>query len=328
MNTLPSDLSALQIGAFSAYNRRPQPHLSGLVANFYGENGPDSDSITALSLTKFQEIDAYIVVYLIKDSMGRLMKEPQSQQYPKICAFMGKIQRPKPQKDGMLAQFFASNGEDADQVNALGLSKYLDAFIYIEILKPEAYKILTASNPSEPQVELLLNSDDLEQAATHLTAAERKALAKKQKVFQEANKILLMSNFFKQHAVWHSLGEPTAFQDWLKNTPCCYPDEAPCPHHPSLPFDFAPSQTPHYSYIPLCAQHAQNFSFHTIPGGVAFVRLRHQMFIQMWAFETLKKLLNTPSDQEPDPQKIANWALDKKLNHYLPPTYLNKVLSH
>lgn len=310
----------LQIGAFSGYNRRPLPDKSGLTAQFYGENGDDADMISALSLTKFLEADVYVKIHLIKDSFGKIMRAEDGR-YPLIAQFSGKIQRPKPQRDGMIANFFAANGDDADQINELGLSKYLDAFVYVEILKPEA-----APQPNAPTEAVLLPSPqaDLDALALHLTPAERKALAKRSKAFQEANRLLKMSGFLNQPAVWSCLGSELEFQTWLDDMPCCAPGDQPCAHKAKA-FKIPAESHQRYSMISFCPEHAAQAESGALPGGIAFMRLRRQVLIQEWAWEALRSVVGTPQGiEEPDPQKVMSWALEHKLSQYVPPNYLNK----
>lgn len=312
-----------QIGAFSGYNRRPQPAISGLTANFYGENGPDSDSISALSLTKYQDLDVFIIVYLVKDPLGKIMKDPISGKYPKISSFLARIQRPKPQKDGMLAQFFASNGNDADEVNNLGLSKFLDALVYIEIYPQKIAKTPTIPLASIEQE----TTQELDEVAKHLTIAERKQLDKKQKIFAEANRQLVLSGFFQQPTLWHSLGTPMDFHDWLTDAQCCYPADEPCKLNPIIVVKFEQNAND-FHLLPFCNEHKHKFDEQLTPGGIAFLRMRHKMLIQIWAQECLKNVLQTPHNFELDPQKVMNFCIDKKLSQYVPATYLNKVLPH
>lgn len=54
------------IGAFEAYVRRPSPLISGMVARFYGEDGPDADLIASLMLTRFQDLAVVVHVELLQ----------------------------------------------------------------------------------------------------------------------------------------------------------------------------------------------------------------------------------------------------------------------
>lgn len=309
----------LQIGAFSGYNRRPLPTASGLTAQFYGENGEDADTISALNLTKFLDADAVVNVYLIKNSVGQVMKEGGN--YPKIASFVSKIQRPKPLRDGLIAQFFSLNGEDADAINDLGKTRYLDAFVYVEILKPQA---VAAPARAAGAVALPAPSAELDALAQQLTPAERKELAKRSKAFAGANSLLKLSGFLNQEAVWAVLGNELEYKRWLEPIPCCASGESPCKNE-SAPFKIPAENHVRYSWIPLCAAHSEQAMAGALPGGISFMRLRRQVLIQQWAWERLKAALGTdPSVDEPDPVKVMNWANENKLSQYVPANYLNK----
>lgn len=311
---------SLQIGAFSGYNRRPMPDRSGMMAQIYGENGPDADVISALSLTKFQDADVYVRVHLIKDSHGQIMKANGA--FPTIASFRGKIQRPKPLRDGMVAHIFAPNGVDADQVNAMGLSKYLDAFVFVEILKPEAAPSESV-DPSANDASLPEQSAELDELAGHLTPFERKALQKRSRAYAESNRLLKMSGFLRNAAVWAKLGTELDYQEWISKAPCCASGDAPCRRH-AEPFKIPLEGR--YMLVPFCSEHAQEARAGDLPGGSAFLRLRREMLIQEWAWEHLKKAVGVPIGmEEPDPHRVAIWARDNGLGASLPANYLDKL---
>lgn len=314
----PADL---QIGAFSGYNRRPLPDRSGMTAQFYGENGDDADMISALSLTKFLEADVYVKIHLIKDSLGQIMKSNGA--FPMVAAFKAKVQRPKGLKEGMVANLFAANGEDSDQVNTLGLSKYLDAFVFVEILKPEAAPLKSQPAADLPAI-LPEMSAELESLAQHLTPYERRALQKKTKAFSEANRSLKISGFLRQPALWPQLGSEIDYQSWVETCPCCAPGDSPCPKK-STAFKIPMESHMRYALIPLCAEHAEQANLGSMPGGIAFLRMRRDVLIQEWAWERLKEKVGTPAKlDEPDPQKIFSWAHQHGLSQNIPANYLNK----
>ena len=58
-----------QLGAFTGYIRRPTPTNAGMTAQIFGENGNDADTILALSLSKYQEAEVFVNVYIIKDAV-------------------------------------------------------------------------------------------------------------------------------------------------------------------------------------------------------------------------------------------------------------------
>ncbi len=312
------DPQSRHIGSFSGYNRRPLPTLTGLTAQFYGENGDDADMISALSLTKFLEAEVHADVYLIKDANGKVMKDPVTGSYPLIAAFSAKVQRPKPQRDGMIAQFFAFNGEAADQVNQLGLTKYLDAFVYVDILR-DGKADVPAAAPSGQEI-----SRELDELSSQLTPAERKALAKKSKAFQEANRLLRLSGFLSQPAVWSSLGDESDFEAWISQMGCCAPGDSPC-KQAGAPFRIPAESHQRYLWIPLCPEHSRIAEAGSLPGGLPFMKMRQKVLVQEWAWERLRVAVGTlPEIDEPDPQAVMSWALERKLTQYIPPNYLSK----
>lgn len=312
--------NTLQIGAFSGYNRRPLPDRTGMTAQIYGENGDDADIISALSLTKFQEADVFVKIHLVKDAQGQIMKSQQG--FPIISTFHAKIQRPKGLRDGMLANLFAPNGKDADQVNTLGLSKFLDAFVFVEILKPEASPKETTSEPQQDITPEL--SVELDQIAQHLTPFERKAIQKKVKAFHEANRLLKVSGFLRQPTVWTQLGSELDFQKWTESIPCCAAGSSPCQNKP-ISFKIPAESHIKYNLIPLCENHSNEANSAQLPGGIPFMKMRRDVLIQEWAWEKLLYCVGTqPGIDEPDPQKVFAWASEHKLTQFIPPNYLNK----
>lgn len=317
----PTPDNSLQIGAFSGYNRRPLPDRTGLTAQFYGENGDDADMISALSLTKFLDADVFVKVHLIKDSHGQIMKTAGA--FPMISSFQAKIQRPKGLRDGMVANLFAPNGANADQVNVLGLSKFLDSLVFVEILKPEAAP-LTPTTPKPNLDSLPETSSELDELAQHLTPFERRALQKKGKAFAEANRLLKIAGFLRTPAVWPRLGSELDYQAWVDTIPCCAPGDTPCNNHATA-FKIPAETHMHYMLIPFCEMHAKIAEEGVMPGGIAFFRMRRDILIQEWAWQRIKETVGaTPGLDEPDPQKIFSWAHQNGLTQNIPANYLNK----
>ena len=312
--------NTLQIGAFSGYNRRPLPDRNGMTAQIYGENGDDADMISALSLTKFQDADVYVRIHLIKNAVGQIMKNETG--FPLISEFKAKIQRPKGLKEGMLAHLFAANGKDSDQVNQMGLSKYLDAFVYVEILKPEAAPALEQKNEDNPYTPEI--TAEIEEASQHLTPFERKALTKKTKAFHEANRLLKISGFLRQPPVWSKLGTEIDFQTWVNDASCCAAGDSPCQHKASA-FKIPAESHLKYCLIPLCSQHTSDANSGNLLGGIPFMKMRRDYLIQEWAWEKILEVVGTPSGiDEPDPQKLFSWASEHGLTQHIPSNYLNK----
>ena len=160
------------IGAFSGYVRRPHPTVAGMIAQFFGEDGEDADTISALSLTKYQDAQVYIQVYLIKDALGKVIKKDNN--YVNIANFLGVVRRPKPVRGGMVAEFFAPNGEDADSVNNLGKSIYQDCFVYVEVKGK-----LAKSKPIENNINTIIDNNYIDK----VSEKEKKEYLKKSMKF-------------------------------------------------------------------------------------------------------------------------------------------------
>lgn len=310
------------LGGFAGYVRRPLGDKNGLTAQIYGENGSDADTISALSLTKFLEASFYIKIFQIKNSVGAIMKKQNS--YPLIAEFEAQIQRPKPQRDGMIALFFATNGENSDAVNSLGLTKYLDSLVFVEIWP------LSAKPKLQPSPNLIVSSQPLEETQSNLdsfltvlTPSERKIVEKKRKVYASANLLLKSQNFLNISAVWSKLGTPSDYQSWLHNMPCCALPSDGCTHV-SAPFR-VPGENGPYQYVPFCQHHVQALSDQTLDGGLGLVRLRHRQIIQLWAWDALKKIVPPePHQTDPTPAEVMTWAFENNLQQYIPPNYLSK----
>lgn len=315
----------LQIGAFSGYNRRPIPDRSGMTAQVYGENGEDADMIASLSLTKYLDADIYVKIHLIKDAHGRIMKTGGA--FPLVASFKGQVQRSKGLRDGMLANLFAPNGPDADQVNLMGLTKYMDALVYVEILKPEAAPAAAAEPALRPEADQDMTPElsvELEELSQHLTPFERKALAKKAKGFEEANRLLKISGFLRQPSVWSQVGSERDYQLWTEGVPCCAAGDSPCCKKSSA-FKIPSETHQRYAFIPLCEEHAAQAEGGSLPGGVAFMRLRRDLLIQEWVWDKLKEKVGTSKGIDtPDPSKIFSWALEHGLSQHVPANYLSK----
>jgi len=60
---------------FFGYVRRPKPLVSGMVAQFFGENGSESDRIAVLGLSNFLDMKLNFKVRYVKDPVGKDMKQ-------------------------------------------------------------------------------------------------------------------------------------------------------------------------------------------------------------------------------------------------------------
>ena len=124
-----------QLGVFTGYLRRPSTTQTGMTAQFFGPNGQEADMIATLALSKFQDIEVFVSVYLIKDANGQLMKD--NRKYPVITSFLSYIRRPTNSKHnsdaGMVANFYAPNGPGADAMTPLCMSDLVDSLVFVDI---------------------------------------------------------------------------------------------------------------------------------------------------------------------------------------------------
>lgn len=299
--------SAKPIGAFSAYVRRPLPQISGLIAQFYGPNGEDSDSILALSLTKYLDAEVLITVYLIKNADGVIMKQADGK-YPQISQFFAVIRRGKPTRGGMLAEFFATNGVNSDQVNELGKSVYQDCLVYIDVRG----KLVNLAQLEDPKD--IIDTDYAAKVSQH----EINEYKKSEKQFTKLNKKLYFQ-FLKTPEVVHKLGGNKEFIEWLSEQGCCWPQH--CTKGPLHAYKIKSIlNSTSFNYLVFCDEHVAELeeSEDTVPGGEMYLRMKNTLSIQNWAFNQLRVKFSLTGKEEPDSRKIAVWAKENGIDKYLP----------
>lgn len=307
------------LGAFSAYNRRPKANNQGLTASFFGENGIDADVITALHLTHYQELPAKVTVWLIKNSTGKIIKKDGK--HIKITEFIASIKRPKPSNYGQTALFFGANGINADAINILNKTEYVDAFIFVEIQLADAKVLAKDIVTIEPLKEM-------EEESTKLTPPEIKQLAKSQKRAQDADKVLMMSGFYGKEEVLRALGKDEDFKQWIAKQPCCHPGSAPCSHNPIIPYYFNDGRSRNYLFVPLCEEHSKEWdtgAIQTATNLIAYFQSTRKQLLQIWAKEILKEKLGIPYDYEIPPSKLYAWVVENNLIRFLNSTYMNFI---
>lgn len=305
-----------QIGAFSGYIKRPQPNMAGMIAQFFGENGIDADTITALSLTKYQDAQVYVSVRMIKDAVGNVMKKDG--EYPEIAKFLAVIRRPMPSKNGMTAHFFAPNGKDSDAVNDLGKSFYQDCLVYVDVRG----KLAAYNESNEPvEVNQMIDLNYL----NRVTEIQKKEYSKKEKGFKKMNEQLDFG-FLRNIDVLAAIGPETDFKNWLlKNESCVFPtNSSNCPDEPLELLELnTPNSLDKYNYVPLCEHHHQLISedMNILPNGEKFLEMKHLLLAQKWAKDYLKKNFSLTGNEDPDPEKVIEWAASKGVAHLLPKQY-------
>lgn len=303
------------LGSFVGYLRRPKSTSSGLIAQFFGENGEDADVISALHLTRFLDAHVKVTVWMMKDRMGRVMKT--NGEYKKLTEFIGVIRRPQPSNMGQVAQFFGENGPNADAINILNQSVYLDALVYVEMHQAVLGMMVEDLVTDSP-------GQVLEEKSQRMTSTEQAEFKKVQKRAQEGMRMLEMSGFFRQDSVLAVLGRETDYDEWLSTQPCCHPGNQPCTNQPVVAWQVP--GTKRYSKIPLCAEHAAQWDDNsvTLPDGsapLAFAQSQQIYYVQRWARFALNKKLNIPQDRLPTPGAVFTWALDKKVQGFIPSSF-------
>lgn len=303
------------LGAFVGYLRRAKSSSAGLVAQFFGENGTDADVISALHLTRFLDAHVKVTVWMMKDRYGKIMK--QNGQYQKLTEFIAQVRRPQPNNMGQVAQFFGQNGPNADAINVLNQSEFLDALVYVEMHQALVGMTVKDVATTAPQT-------DIDEHSSRMTPTEAAELKKLQKKSENAMRELVLGGFFRQEPVLAVLGRETEFKAWVESQPCCHPGDKPCDRHPVVAF-----KVPHakrYGYLPLCAEHAQAWeegSAQTNDGSslASFMQSQSITYLVRWGQHTLSKQLKVPAGSLPTPGAVYSWALDNKLQHFVSNTY-------
>lgn len=299
-----------QLGAFSGYVRRPTPNTAGMVAQIFGENGEDADTILALSLSKYQDAQVYVNMYLIKDSDGKIMKE--GDKYPLICSFLGFVRRSNPKKEGMIAQFFAPNGSAADAVSELSKSNYQDCLVFVDVrgsLAVQKNEQLQSENIKEIDIHYL----------NKLTKQEKEDLNKKEKQFRKLNELLEM-DFLSRIEVVTSLGNPDEFKEWVASTQTCAHAGNTCLNSTGA-LKINGLLKP-FNYLPVCQLHTPELldPVHFDENSL-YYEMRHRYLLKKWAIQILNKRFASPSMTEADPERVIEWAATKNLVKFLPQKY-------
>lgn len=312
----PSDLiTGEQMGVFSGYIRRPLPNQAGMIAQIFGENGDDADTILALSLSKYQDVQVFVNIYIIKDPDGKIMK--QGEEYPVISSFLGFVRRSLPKKDGMIAQFFSPNGEHADSVALLSKSEYQDCLVFVDVRGSLASK--------EPEK---VKQENITEIDTHysekITKHQKIDLNRKDKSFKKMNEQIRLSEFLYRIEVVSALGDTQDYQKWLKNRLCVHSQERQCKNPVNvIAVDgfFKP-----YHYLPCCDVHAPELSnVEHLEQNRIYYEMKHRLLIKEWVWEKMQEQFSLDGGEEPDPAKVIDWAASHNVSKYLPHKYLPVV---
>lgn len=303
-----------QLGAFSGYIRRPKPNVSGMTAQIFGEDGNDADTILALSLTKFQDAEVFTNIYLVKDPQGQIMKKNGA--YPLIASFSSMVRRSIPTQGGMIAQLFSPNGEDADSITELSKSMYQDALVFVDI-RGNLSKNKNINEENFNEIDIL--------CLDKYTKIEKQQLLKQEKAFKKMNELLTLSEFLYKIEVYSSLGNKEFFKDWLaKHQTCSHLQENRCLNESTYTeVSFLPAP---FNFLPVCDEHKSDLnSIEHIHNNKTYYEMKHRFLIKDWAWSVMKEKFSHDGKSEPDPNKIIEWATEKKLSNYLPEKYTNVV---
>lgn len=301
-----------QLGAFTGYIRRPNPNVSGMTAQIFGENGDDADTILALSLTKYQDAQVFVNIYLVKDPNGRIMKEGDT--YPLIASFLGFVRRSLPKKEGMTAQFFAPNGEDADAIANLSKSTYQDSLVFVDVRGS-----LASKNAEE------IRKQNIQEIEAHysdkITKTEKAEIHKKEKVYKKMNENLEFSEFLYRIEVLTGLGKGDEFQSWLKdNKGCAHIQDKPCTNDSGA--IMVDGLVKPFNYLPCCAEHESDLKDNQhMETNKNYYEMKHRLLTKQWAWEIMKGRFSFDGTGEPDPAKVIEWSASKNLSRYLPLKY-------
>lgn len=301
-----------QIGAFSGYVRRPTPSQSGMLAVIFGEDGPDADTIVPLGITRYQDSQVFVNVYLVKDPNGKIMKQGDS--YPLISSFVGFVRRPRPSPGGLLAEFFAPNGVHADEISNLSKSEYQDCLVFVDIRGALASKKVA-------QVEKE-NTVTIETNYIHkITKQQRVEFNKLEKLYKRMNEQILMSEFLYKVEVATSLGDSEKFKEWLTDhRTCCHAQEKECLNHSNvveMPLLFKP-----FNYLPACEAHKEDFRSEAhLEEHRYYYEYKHRLLIKEWTWNIMKEKFSYDGKSEPDPSKVIEWATNNKVAKFLPTKY-------
>lgn len=302
-----------QLGAFTGYIRRPTPTNAGMTAQIFGENGNDADTILALSLSKYQEAEVFVNVYLIKDAIGQIMKKDGA--YPLISSFLGYVRRSLPKKEGMIAQFFAPNGQYADEVSKLSKSDYLDCLVFVDVRGN-----LAINNVNVIQEQNIKDIDS--NYINVMTKTEKQEIEKREKALKKMNEHLQFSEFLQRKDVLTNLGSEEDFQKWLETQKVCshYEESEPCKHIAVvMESDFLPRP---FNYLPVCENHFDDISnYDHFDLNRKYYEMKHHLLLKQWALNILSENFSIDGKSEPDPKKVIEWAAGKNLSRYLPIKY-------
>lgn len=310
------------LGGFSGFLQHSKPAKgldgkSGMMAHVFGENGDDADVITALNLTKYQNVPVKITIWSIKNKDGKLLKykEEGEDKFPKICQFIGRIHRPTSSMLGLTARFFGEMGGNADAVNELNKTEFYNSLVFVLVQLADDNMLLSEIETYDP-------TDELIEESVKLTPKELKALEKKQQKFEEADNILVMQNFYGNPKVIELLGSHLDFEKWIKEQPCIVSNRTEdVMAYPII------KNVPIYNFVPLSKSYKDKLENGDLKEEFNIVDV--QSFLTQWnkklllefARSKLKEKLGIPQQYFLDPNMVYTWAIKNNLNKLIPMHY-------
>lgn len=299
-----------RLGTFSSYLRRPATSQLGMTAMFFGPDGQESDLISSLSLSKYQDVEVFVSVYMIKDTDGKSMRQDGGV-YPKITSFLAYIRRPTNGKhngeSGLIANFYAPNGSGADAMAALCISQFVDSLVFVDIRTARANTNEFIDDENNTAIE--------ENYSNIITSKEAKLIIKEDKKYKKINEVLFKSEFLTYSKVVEKLcSNPTQFQDWLSRTQtCCAPSEDPCLND-SAGFKINSFLQEPFNYLPLCAEHFEQLkSVEYLQLNAKYFEMKHKILLKQWAISLIKSTFTEVNHTEPNPLLILNYFSNHKL---------------
>lgn len=299
------------LGGFTGFLQHSKPAKgldgkNGMMANIFGENGDDADVITALNLTKFQNVAVKVSIWSIKDQNGMLLKDKDGKP-PMICQFIGRIHRPNSSMNGLTARLFGEIGGNADAVNELNKTEFQNSLVFVQIQLAEEGALLNEIETEQP---------DLSEEIYKLTPKELKALEKKQKKYEDADNILVMQNFYGK--IINLVGTEEEFKEWLNKQPCIFDEKIKGEAYSII-------KTPAvYNYVSVSKQSQdklQTGGFENILDITSYLLQWNRKQMIDFVRGRLKDILGIPEQYHLDPNALYKWAVDKNVHKLIPLNY-------
>lgn len=317
------DNSEFQVGDyicdFTGFLRLSKPsklgNKTGMMAKVFGENGEDADIITVLGLTKFLNMPVKITIWGLKDKNGKLLRNKENK-FPEFTQFIGKIQRPTTTDLGVTANFWGEDGGNADAINELNKTIYKDSLVKVLIQFAQEDLLLSEIDTITP---------DLEEDSIKLTPKEIEKIRKDQERCQEANQILIMSNFYGNELFLNKIGTIDDYKEWLSTKKCVVNS---CGEEAKL---YEVNSGLLYNFVPLCKKHIQSLESgewvdsEDISDPIFYLKQINRQLILKYAEDKLKDILDYPSDLFIDPNVFYRWAVNNGLTKLVPPHYTSFV---